>query len=145
MHFDIHSRCPIIKVKQVSKERYMENQVTDIESIPLQQLTLKDILPYFRKIISEEVKTKPKQMPLKLSGIRSEITETILNDPDRYTFGMVGLAEVLHCSVKTASNYRSTGEYDPAIIKFGKRVIIDKVKATEIAQAQGKARTAEAL
>ena len=123
----------------------MENQATDIESIPLQELTLKDILPYLRRIISEEVKAKPNPIPLKLSGIRSEITETILNEPDRYTFGMVGLAEILHCSVKTAYNYRSTGEYDPAIIKFGKRVIIDKVKATEIAQAQGKARKAKAL
>ena len=123
----------------------MENQATDIESIPLQELTLKDILPYLRRIISEEVKAKPNPIPLKLSGIRSEITETILNEPDRYTFGMVGLAEILHCSVKTAYNYRSTGEYDPAIIKFGKRVIIDKVKATEIAQAQGKARKAKTL
>ena len=123
----------------------MENQATDIESIPLQELTLKDILPYLRRIISEEVKAKPNPIPLKLSGIRSEITETILNEPDRYTFGMVGLAEILHCSVKTAYNYRSTGEYDPAIIKFGKRVIIDKVKATEIAQAQGKARKAKVL
>ena len=123
----------------------MENQATDIEIIPLQALTLKDILPYLRRIISEEVKAKPNPIPLKLSGIRSEITETILNEPDRYTFGMVGLAEILHCSVKTAYNYRSTGEYDPAIIKFGKRVIIDKVKATEIAQAQGKARKAKVL
>ena len=40
-------------------------------------------------------------------------------------------------------NYRNTGDYDPAIIKFGKRVIIDKVKATEIAQAQGITRTSK--
>ena len=118
----------------------MENQVIDIENRPLQELTLKDILPFLRQIISEEVKTKKNPIPLKMSGVKSEITESILNDPERYTFGMVGLAEVLHCSVKTAYNYRSTGDYDPAIIKFGKRVIIDKIKATEIAQAQGKNR-----
>ena len=118
----------------------MENQVIDIESRPLQELTLKDILPFLRQIISEEVKTKKNPIPLKMSGVKSEITESILNAPERYTFGMVGLAEVLHCSVKTAYNYRSTGDYDPAIIKFGKRVIIDKIKATEIAQAQGKNR-----
>ena len=119
----------------------MKNQVIDIESRPLQELTLKEVLPYFRSIISEEVKILANPVPLKLSGIENEITEKILLDPARYTFGMAGLAEVLHCSVKTAYNYRSTGEYDPAIIKFGKRVIIDKVKATEIAQAQGRART----
>ena len=97
----------------------MKNQVIDIESRPLQELTLKEVLPYFRSIISEEVKILANPVPLKLSGIDNEITEKILLDPARYTFGMVGLAEVLHCSVKTAYNYRSTGEYDPAIIKFG--------------------------
>ena len=57
---------------------------------------------------------------------------------------MAGLAEVLHCSIKTAYNYRSTGDYDPAIIKFGKRIVIDKVKATEIARSQGMARNKKA-
>ena len=121
----------------------MDNQAMDIENRPLQELTLGDILPYFRKIISEEVRTKTNAVPLKYSGISNDITEKILQNPERFTFGMTGLAEVLHCSIKTAYNYRSTGEYDPAIIKFGKRVIIDKVKATEIAQAQGKARTSK--
>lgn len=121
----------------------MDNQAMDIENRPLQELTLGDILPYFRKIISEEVRTKTNAVPLKYSGISNDITEKILQNPERFTFGMTGLAEVLHCSIKTAYNYRSTGEYDPAIIKFGKRVIIDKVKATEIAQAQGRARTSK--
>lgn len=125
------------------KQRHMDNQAMDIENRPLQELTLGDILPYFRKIISEEVRTKTNAVPLKYSGISNDITEKILQNPERFTFGMTGLAEVLHCSIKTAYNYRSTGEYDPAIIKFGKRVIIDKVKATEIAQAQGRARTSK--
>ena len=89
----------------------MNHKETDIENRPLAELTLGEILPYIRRIISEEIK------------------------------GMAGLAEVLHCSIKTAYNYRSTGDYDLAIIRFGKRIIIDKVKATEIAQAQGKSRT----
>ena len=118
-----------------TKQRHMDNQAMDIENRPLQELTLGDLLPYFRKIISEEVRTKPTHIPLKFSGINNDITERILQDPERFTFGMVGLAEVLHCSIKTAYNYR--------IIKFGKRIIIDKVKATEIAQAQGRARTSK--
>jgi len=115
----------------------------DIENRPLRELTLGDILPYIRRIISEELKKKPNPIPLRYCGINNDITERILQDPERFTFGMTGLAEVLHCSIKTAYNYRSTGEYDPAIIKFGKRIIIDKVKATEIAQAQGRARTSK--
>ena len=119
----------------------MNHKETDIENRPLAELTLGEILPYIRRIISEEVKAKKKTIPLSYSGISNEITERILQDPERFAFGMAGLAEVLHCSIKTAYNYRSTGDYDPAIIKFGKRIIIDKVKATEIAQTQGKSRT----
>ena len=124
-----------------TKQRHMNNQTIDIENRPLRELTLGDILPYIRRIISEELKKKPNPIPLRYCGINNDITERILQDPERFTFGMTGLAEVLHCSIKTAYNYRSTGEYDPAIIKFGKRIIIDKVKVTEIAQAQGRART----
>jgi hypothetical protein len=119
----------------------MNNQVIDIENRPLLELTLKQVLPYLREIISEEVKIKRNPIHPLFSGLSNEITENILNNPERYTFGMAGLAEVLHCSIKTAYNYRSTGDYDLAIIRFGKRIIIDKVKATEIAQAQGKSRT----
>ena len=136
LRIDVKHEPPI----RFSKESHMNHQVIDIESRPLQELTLKDVLPFFRQIISEEVKIMKNPLPMKISGMKNEITQNILNNPERYTFGMVGLAEVLHCSVKTAYNYRNTGEYDSAIIKFGKRVIIDKVKATEIAQAQGKNR-----
>jgi hypothetical protein len=122
----------------------MNNQVIDIENRPLQELTLKQVLPYLREIISEEVKIKRNPIHPLFSGLSNEITENILNNPERYTFGMAGLAEVLHCSIKTAYNYRSTGDYDPAIIKFGKRIVIDKVKATEIARSQGMARNKKA-
>ena len=122
----------------------MNNQVIDIENRPLQELTLKQVLPYLREIISEEVKIKRNPIHPLFSGLSNEITENILNNPERYTVGMAGLAEVLHCSIKTAYNYRSTGDYDPAIIKFGKRIVIDKVKATEIARSQGMARNKKA-
>ena len=122
----------------------MNNQVIDIENRPLQELTLKQVLPYLREIISEEVKIKRNPIHPLFSGLSNEITENILNNPERYTFGMAGLAEVLHCSIKTAYNYRSTGDYDPAIIKFGKRIVIDKVKATEMARSQGMARNKKA-
>ena len=122
----------------------MNNQVIDIENRPLQELTLKQVLPYLREIISEEVKIKRNPIHPLFSGLSNEITENILNNPERYTFGMAGLAEVLHCSIKTAYNYRITGDYDPAIIKFGKRIVIDKVKATEIARSQGMARNKKA-
>lgn len=138
--------CQVSKTNRILasgsiKQRHMNHKETDIENRPLAELTLGEILPYIRRIISEEVKAKKNTLPLSYSGISNEITKRILQDPERFAFGMAGLAEVLHCSIKTAYNYRSTGDYDPAIIKFGKRIIIDKVKATEIAQTQGKSRT----
>ena len=138
--------CQVSKTNRILasgsiKQRHMNHKETDIENRPLAELTLGEILPYIRRIISEEIKAKKKTIPLSYSGISNEITERILQDPERFAFGMAGLAEVLHCSIKTAYNYRSTGDYDPAIIRFGKRIIIDKVKATEIAQTQGKSRT----
>ena len=47
----------------------MENIKEDIESRPLQELTLGDLLPYFRKLISEEVKAQKESIPLTFSGI----------------------------------------------------------------------------
>ena len=149
MHQTIIHESLRIKVLQephrrLRKESHMNNQVIDIENRPLQELTLKQVLPYLREIISEEVKIKRNPIHPLFSGLSNEITENILNNPERYTFGMAGLAEILHCSIKTAYNYRSTGDYDPAIIKFGKRIVIDKVKATEIARSQGMARNKKA-
>ena len=73
----------------------MNNQVIDIENRPLQELTLKQVLPYLREIISEEVKIKRNPIHPLFSGLSNEITENILNNPERYTFGMAGLAEAL--------------------------------------------------
>ena len=51
----------------------MNNQVIDIENRPLQELTLKQVLPYLRGIISEEVKIKRNPIHPLFSGLSNEI------------------------------------------------------------------------
>ena len=116
----------------------MENIKENIESRPLQELTLGDLLPYFRKLITEEVKAQKNSIPLTFSGIEDGITEKILKEPARYTYGLAGFAEVLHCSVRTAQTYKKSGHYDKAITKFGNKLVIDRVKVLEIAQQLGR-------
>lgn len=121
----------------------MENITVDIESRPLQELTLGDIIPYFRKMIVEEVENINENIPVRYSGIDDEITEKILKDPARYAYGLAGFAKVLHCCRRTANKYKQSGDYDKAIIRFGNRLVFDKVKVLEIAQKLGKETIAE--
>ena len=112
----------------------MENS-KDITTRPLSELTLQDVLPYLRRMVNEEVGNcmRNKEIPPVLSGIRDSTVEHFLQNPQYYTIGLKGLAELLHCSVKSAYNYKRSGLYDPAIHKIGKRYIINKEIALEIA------------
>ena len=63
----------------------MEDKKVDIESRPLQELTLGELLPYFRKMITEEIDARGREIPLQYSGMEGEITEMILKDPARFS------------------------------------------------------------
>ena len=107
----------------------------EITAKPLSELTLQDVAPYLRELIKEEVNgcLLDKKLPPVLSGIRNSTIEHFLSNPDLYTIGLKGLAELLHCSIKSAYNYKKSGMYDPAIHKIGKRFVINKEIALEIA------------
>lgn len=47
----------------------------------------------------------------------------------KYEYGLKGLAKILGCSVSKASEIKSTGLLDEAIIQNGNIIIIDKEKA----------------
>jgi hypothetical protein len=115
----------------------MDNRTVDIADRPLQDLTLGDILPYFKRVISDEIKNYYENIPVKYSGVSEEISSKILSDPTRFTFGLDGMADVLHCTVRTAMRYKKTGNYDEAIFRVGHRYVIDRVKVLEIAQQLG--------
>jgi hypothetical protein len=60
-----------------------------------------------------------------------EIIQT-LNSENRHEYGLKGLAKILGCSVSKASEIKSSGMLDEAIIQKGKIIIIDKQKVLEL-------------
>lgn len=51
------------------------------------------------------------------------------NSEKKYEFGLKGLAKMLGCSISKASEIKSSGLLDDAIIQNGNIIIIDKEKA----------------
>lgn len=50
----------------------------------------------------------------------------------KYEYGLKGLAKILGCSVSKASEVKSTGILDKAIIQNGNIIIIDKEMALQL-------------
>jgi hypothetical protein len=50
----------------------------------------------------------------------------------KYEYGLKGLAKILGCSVSKASEIKSSGILDEAIIQNGNIIIIDKEKALQL-------------
>lgn len=50
----------------------------------------------------------------------------------KYEYGLKGLAKILGCSVSKASEIKSSGILDEAIIQNGNIIIIDKDKALQL-------------
>ena len=57
-----------------------------------------------------------------------EVSKNI-NSEKKYEFGLKGLAKMLGCSISKASEIKSSGLLDDAIIQNGNIIIIDKEKA----------------
>jgi len=52
-----------------------------------------------------------------------------INSENKYEYGLKGLAKILGCSVSKASEIKSSGILDEAIIQNGGIIIIDKEMA----------------
>lgn len=55
-----------------------------------------------------------------------------LNSENKYEYGLKGLAKILGCSVSKASQVKSSGILNEAIIQNGNIIIIDKKRALEL-------------
>ncbi len=60
-----------------------------------------------------------------------EVSKNI-NPENKYEYGLKGLAKILGCSVSKASEIKSLGILDEAIIQKGNIIIIDKEKALNL-------------
>lgn len=54
------------------------------------------------------------------------------NTESKYEYGLKGLAKILGCSISKASEIKSSGILDAAIIQKGNIIIIDKKKTMEL-------------
>ena len=55
-----------------------------------------------------------------------------LSSESKYEYGLKGLAKILGCSVSKASEIKSSGVLDEAIIQNGNIIIVDKEKALQL-------------
>lgn len=60
-----------------------------------------------------------------------EISKSLIYEK-KYEYGLKGLAKILGCSVSKASEIKSTGILDDAIVQKGNIIIIDKEKALQL-------------
>ena len=60
-----------------------------------------------------------------------EVSKNI-NLESKYEYGLIGLARILGCSISKASEIKSSGILDEAIIQKGNIIIIDRKKALEL-------------
>lgn len=60
-----------------------------------------------------------------------EISKKIISE-SKYEYGLKGLAKIFGCSVSKASEIKSSGILDGAIIQNGNIIIVDKEKALQL-------------
>lgn len=60
-----------------------------------------------------------------------EISKSLIQE-NKYEYGLKGLAKILGCSVSKASEIKSSGILNEAIIQKGNIIIIDRQKALEL-------------
>lgn len=60
-----------------------------------------------------------------------EIFKSLIQE-NKYEYGLKGLAKILGCSISKASEIKSSGILNEAIIQKGNIIIIDRQKALEL-------------
>lgn len=60
-----------------------------------------------------------------------EVSKNI-NSENKYEYGLKGLAKILGCSISKASEIKSSGILNDAIIQKGNIIIIDKKRVLEL-------------
>lgn len=63
----------------------------------------------------------------------SSTKEDVVDDEDKYAYGISGIAEIFHCSLPTANRIKKSGRIKKAITQIGRKIIVDKKLALELA------------
>ena len=86
------------------------------ERTRLIDVTVGDLMEYLRENLKPE---KPTQ-------------ETAEQEPERFVYGITGLAELLGCSKATAQRQKSAGKFKGAVMQVGRKITVDVRKVHEI-------------
>ena len=78
----------------------------------------------------KHIDSKTLQLNLTVEEFLEESKKIIADE--NYAYGLKGLAKFLGCSRSKASEMKSSGMLDEAIIQSGNIIIIDKKKALEL-------------
>ena len=63
----------------------------------------------------------------------NNVVEDHENDEDKYVYGIAGIAELFHCSLPTANRIKKSGRIKKAITQIGRKIVVDKKMALELA------------
>ena len=86
------------------------------ERTRLIDVTVGDLMEYLRENLKPE---KPTQ-------------ETAEQEPERFVYGIKGLAELLGCSKSAAQRKKSAGMFKGAVMQSGRKITVDVRKVHEI-------------
>lgn len=63
---------------------------------------------------------------------KKEETPSDVNQVEKYSYGLQGLADLLGCSKTTAWKIKDSGKLKGAVVQEGRKIIIDNEKALEL-------------
>ena len=64
---------------------------------------------------------------------------TTTTNPNKYVYGVLGIARVFNCSIPTAHRIKASGKIDAAIKQIGRKIVVDVELALELAGKKEKA------
>ncbi len=59
--------------------------------------------------------------------------EKTTEQPKKYVFGIIGIAQLFGCSIPTAHRIKRSGKIEKAITQIGRKIIVDAELALELA------------
>lgn len=69
------------------------------------------------------------------------VTPTIIKQKeaeDNLVYGIDGIADIFNCSKSQAQSIKNSGRIDGAITQIGRKIVVDKAKALELASIKPK-------
>lgn len=86
--------------------------------------------PLFALTTREFIQVLKEHLP---AGPGPEETKNYSKEPEKYVYGLAGIAELFNCSKTTANRIKQSGKIDKAIKQIGNMIIVDAEKALELA------------